>query len=61
MISDKMFRDACVAAGAHQVSDDAVAAFKAWMLNFLQAEAAKAVRRMQADKRVRVERRDIGE
>jgi histone H3/H4 len=56
-----MFRDACIAAGAHQVSDDAVVAFKAWMLNFLKEEAAKAVRRMQADKRVKVERRDIGE
>jgi histone H3/H4 len=61
MISENMFREALLAAGAKQVSHDALVAFNAWMTTFMTQEAAKAVTRMQADRRVRIERRDIGE
>lgn len=61
MISERNFRDALLAAGATQVSHDALLAFDAWMHKFMTQEAHKAVTRMQADKRVRIERRDIGE
>jgi histone H3/H4 len=61
MISERMFRDALIAAGAKRVSPAALKAFNAWMIKFMDEEAAKAVTRMNAQKRVTVERRDIGE
>jgi histone H3/H4 len=61
MISEQMFREALIAAGAKQVSHGALVAFNIWMTKFMTQEAHKAVTRMQADERVRIERRDIGE
>lgn len=61
MISESMFRQACYEAGAKQVSKEACKKFDAWMTRFMADVAAKAVRNMAADKRVRVEPDDIGE
>ena len=61
MISERMFRDALIAAGAKRVSPAAVKEFNKWMMTFMVEEAAKAVKRMQADSRVTVEVNDIGE
>ena len=61
MISEKMFRDALIAAGAKRVAPAALKAFNAWMVNLMNDEAAKAVERMTAAKRVTIERVDIGE
>lgn len=61
MLSKRMFRDACIAAGADQVSPAALKRFEAWMTRFMHDEAKKAVKRMTADKRVRLEAKDIGE
>lgn len=61
MISKHMFRKALRDAGANQVSLDALNAFEVWMKRSMADEARKAVRRMQADRRTRIERRDIGE
>ena len=61
MISEKMFRDALIAAGAERGSPAALKAFNAWVLNLMNDEATKAVVRMTAAKRVTVRRVDIGE
>ena len=61
MISEAMFREALLNAGAERVSRDALKAFNAWMVNFMNEEATKAVARMKAAKRVTVKRVDIGE
>jgi histone H3/H4 len=61
MISKKQIRGALIAAGAEQVSDAALIDFGKWMTTFMNQAAVKAVQRMQADKRVRIEVQDIGE
>jgi histone H3/H4 len=61
MISQKMFKDACYAAGAKQVSDAAAIKFDAWMTRFMKDVAAKAVKNAHNDRRVRIEPQDIGE
>jgi hypothetical protein len=61
MISKQQLHDALIVAGAKQVSDEELTDFEKWMTNFMNQAAAKAVARMQADKRVRIEIRDIGE
>lgn len=61
MISEAMFRAALLDAGAERVSPDALKAFNAWMVNFMNDEAIKVVARMTAAKRVTVKRVDIGE
>ena len=61
MISEAMFRKALIDAGAERVSPDALKAFNAWMIKFMNEEAPKAVERMTAAKRVTVRREDIGE
>jgi len=61
MISEAMFREALLNAGAERVSPDALKAFNAWMVNFMNEEAVKAVGKMRQAKRVTVKRVDIGE
>ena len=61
MISKEMLRLALVAAGAKQVSAAALTDFEAWMTTLMNDAATKAVGRMQAAKRIRVEKQDIGE
>jgi histone H3/H4 len=61
MISEAAFDKACKAAGAKQVSDAALTDFEAWMTTLMNDAATKAVGRMQAAKRIRVEKQDIGE
>jgi len=61
MISEAMFREALLNAGAERVSPDALKAFNAWMVNFMNEEAVKAVGKMRHAKRVTVKRVDIGE
>ena len=61
MISEAMFRAALLNAGAERVSPDALKAFNAWMVNFMNEEAVKAVGKMRQAKRVTVKRVDIGE
>jgi histone H3/H4 len=61
MISQRMFKKACYAAGANQVSDEAAIKFDKWMERFMHDVAAKAVRKMREDRRVRIEPQDIGE
>ena len=61
MISKQQLHDALITAGAKQVSNAALTDFEAWMTTFMNEAAAKAVGRMTAAKRVRVEVSDIGE
>lgn len=61
MISKRMLREALVEAGAEQVSDAALVDFEKWMTTFVNQAAAKAVMRMQAAGRVRIEVSDMGE
>jgi histone H3/H4 len=61
MISKKMFHKALIVAGATQVSDAALVDFETWMTTFMNQAAAKAVQRMQAAGRVRIEVADLGE
>lgn len=61
MISKQQLHDSLIAAGAKQVSNAALTDFEAWITTFMNQAAVKAVQRMQADKRVRIEVQDMGE
>ena len=61
MISKNQIRHTLISAGATQVSDAALIDFEAWLTTFMKQDSAKAVGRMQAEGRTRIEVRDIGE
>ena len=61
MISKNQLRNTLISAGAKQVSNAALLDFQVWMTKFMDQAAAKAVNRMAAGGRVRIEVSDIGE